>query len=130
MVVTEGDSFAELVERENLGAVVAVEDVDALSAALDRALFDEQFAQEARENVRRVAEEFTWEQVLMPLTEFVRNPSHASDYGVSTGRGVAAGSARKPYGFRHDARMALHYLQHSGLRVTWQKIRRRTGLTK
>lgn len=130
IIVTEGDSFAELVERENLGTVVPVEDVDALSAALNRTLFDELFAEQARLNVRRVAEEFTWERVLMPLTEFVQNPSHASDYGVSSGRRIAIGKTNKPYGLRHDARIAIHHIRHSGFRVTWQKLQRRTGMTK
>ncbi|MHA6693986.1 glycosyltransferase family 4 protein [Homoserinimonas sp. A520] len=130
IVVTEGDSFAELVERENLGAVVPVEDAEALAAALDRALFDESFAENARMNVRRVAEDFTWERVLAPLTEFVRAPARAADHGAPGGRGATMGKTRKPYGFRHNARMALHHLQHSGVRVTWQKLRRRMGLTK
>lgn len=130
IVVTEGDSFAELVEREHLGAVVPAEDVEALAAALDRALFDESFAEQARMNVRRVAEDFTWERVLAPLAEFVRNPSRAADHGAAGARGTTMGKTRKPYGFRHNARMALHHLQHSGVQVTWHKLRRRMGLTK
>ena len=128
MVVTDGDSFAELVEKEGLGVVVPAEDVDALSAALDRILFDTPFIASARERVRRVREEFFWERTLAPLVEFVRNPHHAADY---TGRRVAAGmlggSGRKPYGLRHDLAMAWHHLRNSGLRATLAKLRGRLG---
>jgi glycosyltransferase involved in cell wall biosynthesis len=40
MVVTEGDSFAELVRDEGLGIVVPAEDVAALEAAIETVLYD------------------------------------------------------------------------------------------
>ena len=54
MVVTKGDSFGELVKKEQLGVAVVPEDVDALAEALERSLFDEEFAAAARANVQRV----------------------------------------------------------------------------
>lgn len=126
MVVTAGDSFAELVERERLGVVVPPEDVDALSIALERALFDEEFATEARANVHRVAAGFVWESALAPLVEFVRHPHRAADGSVSRRRpGAPATGDRKPYGPRHEVAMAFHHLRNSGLRVTVDKVRRR-----
>ena len=123
MVVTEGDSFAELVEREGLGIVVPAENVATLSDALERVLFDGEFAAEVRENVRRVAADFTWEKSLEPLLEFVRHPHHAADItGGRNNPGPLAGDGRKPYGFRHDLSMAWHHLRNSGPRATFAKL--------
>lgn len=126
MVVTEGDSFAELVEKEGLGIVVAAGDVSALTAALDRILFDEAFIAECGANLARVREEFFWERTLAPLVEFVRDPRHAADFtGKRQSVSKLAGSGRKPYGILHDASMALHHLRHSGVQVTVKKLANR-----
>lgn len=123
MVVTEGDSFAELVDREGLGAVVPTEDGAALSDALDRILFDEELSAAARANVRRVAADFTWEKTLAPLVDFVRSPHHAADYRGARGTdALPAGDGRRPYGLRHDLSMAWHHLRHAGPRVALAKI--------
>lgn len=124
MVVTDGDSFAELVEQEGLGVVVPPRDEAALSAALERVLFDESFAAEARANVARVARAFTWRRTLAPLVEFMRQPRHAADFGSKDARGVQFGRPRRA-GLRHDASMAWHHLRHSGPRVVFAKLRRR-----
>ncbi|HRN29344.1 MAG TPA: glycosyltransferase family 4 protein, partial [Terrimesophilobacter sp.] len=127
MVVTEGDSFAELVERESLGVVVPADDVDALADALDRVLFDEDFVAEVRANVSRVAEEFTWSRTLAPLVEFVRDPHHAADFGSHATRGVMSLSDTPKTGLRRDIARAWHHLRHSGFRVVLGKLRRRWG---
>lgn len=126
MVVTDGDSFAELVEREHLGVVVPPEDVAALTVALERVLYDPEFAAEARANVHRVAANFTWAKTFEPLVEFVRNPRHAADLtNRRSGSGPLGGAAGKPYGLRHDLSMAWHHLRNSGWRVTLDKFGRR-----
>ncbi len=114
MVVTEGDSFAELVEREQLGVVVPPDDVDALVAALDRVLFDEEFAAAARTRVEAVRERFVWERVLAPLTAFAAAPAHAADWTGTRAPKGALGPTRKPHGLRHDLRMAWHFLRNGG----------------
>lgn len=127
MVVTDGDSFAELVDREGLGVVVPADDVAALVAALEKVLFDDAFAAVARSNVQRVAADFTWSKTLAPLIEFMRSPRHAADFGTRNSRStVLVGGARK-YGVRHDLSMAWHHLRHSGPRVFFAKLRRRLG---
>lgn len=131
MIVTEGDSFADLVQQEKLGVVVPAKDPDALADAIERVLFDDAFAQRTRKNVAKVRKRFTWEKVLEPLTKFVRKPSKAADrLGLVVAPllgalGQPATGARKPYGFRHDVRMMLHHLRHSGPRVVLKKLWRR-----
>ncbi|MBX3089360.1 MAG: glycosyltransferase family 4 protein [Cryobacterium sp.] len=125
MVVTSGDSFAELVEGEKLGIVVPEEDVDALASAIDRALFDRVFQASVRANVQRVAEQFTWENTLQPLIEFVRAPQRAADASRLKPPLTVKSEMSKPYGLRHDAGMAWHYFRNAGSRVTFQKLLRR-----
>lgn len=125
MVVTDGDSFAELVAREELGVVVPAGDVSALSKALERVLFDEKFASAVRKNLARVAEDFTWEKTLAPLIQFVRDPHHAADYpGNRNTSGTLLGGSR-PYGLRHDLAMAWHHFRNSGPRFAFAKLVRR-----
>lgn len=79
VVTTDGDSFADLVRSEGIGVVVPPEDPDALAAALEKVLYDEEFAAECRRRIVPVRERFTWEAVLAPLTEFCRDPRPAAD---------------------------------------------------
>jgi GT2 family glycosyltransferase/glycosyltransferase involved in cell wall biosynthesis len=79
IVTTDGDSFADLVRRERLGVVVPAEDPAALADALQRALYDAEFAAGCRERIAGVRERFTWETTLEPLVAFCRNPRPAVD---------------------------------------------------
>jgi GT2 family glycosyltransferase/glycosyltransferase involved in cell wall biosynthesis len=79
IVTTDGDSFADLVRAEGLGVVVPAEDPAALADALERALYDDDFAEAARERIAVVRERFTWDTVLAPLVSFCRNPVPAAD---------------------------------------------------
>jgi GT2 family glycosyltransferase/glycosyltransferase involved in cell wall biosynthesis len=79
IVTTDGDSFADLVRAEDLGIVVPPEDPDALADALEKVLYDTDFAAAARERIAVVRERFTWETALAPLVSFCRNPSPAVD---------------------------------------------------
>lgn len=115
MVVTEGDSFAELVERERLGVVVPAQDVEALELALERVLFDSEFADAVRANVARVRERFYWDTVLKPLVEFVREPHRAADHAAGRANRGVRRRRRKTHGWGHDLRMVWHYLRVEGL---------------
>jgi GT2 family glycosyltransferase/glycosyltransferase involved in cell wall biosynthesis len=79
IVTTDGDSFADLVRAERLGVVVPAEDPAALAEALERVLYDADFAQACRERIAVVRERYTWETVLAPLVSFCRNPVPAAD---------------------------------------------------
>jgi glycosyltransferase involved in cell wall biosynthesis len=127
MVVTEGDSFAELVEREELGIVVPERDAEALAAAITTVLFDERQAARFRENVLAVRERFEWGNTLAPLVSFVADPRHAPDLAEARVADVGAalpdrGRRRKAYGVRHDLGLAVHHLRTSGPRVVLRKI--------
>lgn len=122
MVVTQGDHFAELVQAEGLGIAVPDRDVTALADALERILFDDQFAQACRDNISRVREDYRWERTLAPILDFVRDPLPAADRGRVQDR---PRRRRKETGLRHDASLVLHHLRTSGVRVVAGKVVRR-----
>ncbi|TFD69373.1 glycosyltransferase [Cryobacterium ruanii] len=132
MVVTEGDHFAELVKNRKLGIVVPAGNVEELTAALEKALFDEQFVAEAKANIHAVREDYFWHRVLAPLTQFLSEPRHALDL-VARGKVPADAllavirphSRVKKFGIRHDAGLFVHYLRESGPRVVFQKVQSR-----
>ncbi len=126
MVVTQGDHFAELVEREGLGRVVPAGDVGALADALEQVLFDEEFAAAARANVRRVREDYRWDRVLAPLVDFVAQSRRAADHVDRAGEARRRTQRRRRRsGLGHDIRLALMYLRTSGPRVVVDKALRR-----
>lgn len=79
IVATDGDHFADLVQRHDLGLVVPPEDINALASALESALYapdHDRFAQ----NSQNLGKTMTWSQTLRPLIEFCTDPRHAADY--------------------------------------------------
>jgi glycosyltransferase involved in cell wall biosynthesis len=133
MVVTAGDHFAELVEREKLGVVVHAEDVDGLAAALEKVLYDDKFAASARRNVARVAKQFQWSTVLQPLVDFVADARHAPDLvaagTLTAGRPAQAGPITqvRKRGIRHDLERAAYYVRNGGVRTVADKVLTRFG---
>lgn len=126
MVVTAGDHFAELVAAEKLGVVVESGDVEGLATALERVLFDEEFIEQARANIRRVREAYFWEKALSPLVRFVDDAHPAADRARSLSRSVAPRDRRrKRSGARHDLGRVMYYLRNGGIGVVMEKARRR-----
>jgi glycosyltransferase involved in cell wall biosynthesis len=131
IVTTDGDSFAELVQRETLGRVVPERDVGALAAALESVLYDEDTRISAARNIARVRESFRWETTLADLAEFCRTPSHAAD---RSGEGRAVGSVllmreRPPVGWRRDLERVAHHLRAGGPRAVASKVLSRVRRT-
>lgn len=130
MVVTAGDYFAELIETEKLGIVVEARNVEQLSAALERVLFDDKFVAQTRRNIRRVRTRYLWREALAPLVEFVADPHHAQD-NRQLAQGHATSSPRprrrqKKSGLRHDLGLVAHYYKNGGLGVVFHKVMNRT----
>ena len=134
IVTTDGDSFAELVAKEDLGVVVHERDVDGLANALESVLFDDSARRRHVANVKRVREGFTWENVLTPLVEFVREPMRAADKKGGSGEPdltalthakVKVRNRRKQYGIRHDLGRVYHYYRVEGVGGVVSKVRTR-----
>ncbi|MGE3619117.1 MAG: glycosyltransferase [Acidimicrobiia bacterium] len=79
IVATDGDSFASLLTEAGAGQVVPAEDVDALEAALERLLTDDELARSQAQGSRALGEALRWQRVLEPLLAFCRAPARAPD---------------------------------------------------
>lgn len=93
IVATDGDGFAQLIRDNGLGEVVPAEDVDALEAALERMLFQNDPAR-IREDVRTFGRSLEWDKALAPLIAFCQNPRHSADYPTSRLESLDAHRAR------------------------------------
>jgi glycosyltransferase involved in cell wall biosynthesis len=122
MVVTKGDSFAELVKREELGVAVPPENVEALADALERVLFDDEAAAAARENIVRVHDRFHWDNALKPLVEYIANPWPAPDRELIARESVVRIRLVKHYGLRHNLNRVGHYLREGGVSAVTGKV--------
>lgn len=120
VVCTRGDSFAGLVEREDLGVTVPPEDVEALAAALLAVLTDEEASRRYSANVARVAPDFRWSRVLVPLVEFCRDPRRAAD---SEQLGRLRARMTPLQRVRADLGAARRHLRAGGWREVMAKVR-------
>jgi glycosyltransferase involved in cell wall biosynthesis len=114
IVTTSGDSFADLVLREGLGVVVPPEDPEALADALEKVLYDEEFAAACRERIAVVRERFTWETALAPLAEFCRNPRPAADRLPGSAPMVRTPGLSKADKVKRDLQLVREYLDAGG----------------
>ncbi|SFD94685.1 glycosyltransferase [Blastococcus tunisiensis] len=137
IVATGGDTFGDLIAAEGLGVTVGEQDVDALAEALERTLYDEEFAASCRQAVDRVRGEYSWETALRPLMEFCRAPRRAPDLQVPDAKGrersLVPGrlldTGYQP-SLRGDAGLVRQYLAEGGptelARRVVGRVRRRT----
>ncbi len=79
MVVTEGDTFADLVSSRGLGLTVPQGDSQALADALLTAVDDQSARHRWKENLAAFAPELSWDKVVEPLAQFCRRPVFAGD---------------------------------------------------
>lgn len=124
VVTTDGDSFADLVREEGIGVVVPAGDPDALAAALEKVLYDEEFAAKCRRRIAPVRERFTWESVLAPLTEFCRDPRPAADRLKASAPLVRSPQLNRVETVRRDIALLREYLDAGG---PFEVAKRATG---
>ena len=79
MVITRGDTISEWVARDNLGRMVAPEDVDGVRDALLTLLDKPNFRVEAKLRFETVRRQLHWGQISAPLRTFCAEPWHAAD---------------------------------------------------
>lgn len=75
IVTTEGDFFANEVEKNKLGLVVKVEDVTSMKQALLKLSDDKEFYEECKKNIDAYRENYKWSVVTKPLKEFCKSPT-------------------------------------------------------
>lgn len=114
IVTTDGDALADLVRDERLGVVVPAQDHRALAEALERCLYDTEFAAACRDRMVAVAERFTWPNVLRPLVEFCRDPHPAADRLPGAGHLAPAPPLGRIESVRRDLDLVRTYLADGG----------------
>ena len=133
IVSTAGDSFGDLVSREQLGAAVPERDEAQLMLALEKYLYDSVAINAARENVARVREEFVWEKAMAPLLEFCRNPLKAADRQPDAtvkkrptlAKRAGGMKSSNHVGIRRDVDRVLYYLRNGGPSAVLERLRAR-----
>lgn len=71
MVVTKGDAFAELIEKNRLGIVIPYQNAEAIAEGLMKLVNDPKEFQEIKHRVHQMKEKFYWTSVTVPLVEMV-----------------------------------------------------------
>ncbi|MGH3517120.1 MAG: glycosyltransferase [Haloechinothrix sp.] len=115
ILTTDGDSFADLVRAEGLGVVVPATDVGALADALEKALYDTEFAAACTERIAEVAARFAWPRALAPLVDFCRDPRPAADRLPGAADLVRETPLRGSALVRRDLRLVREYLGDGGV---------------
>ncbi len=123
IVTTDGDSFADLVRADGLGVVVPATDSGALAAALEKALYDTEFAAACRERIAAGAARFAWPRALAPLVGFCRDPHPAADRLPGAADLVREAPLRGSALLRRDLNLVREYLADGGPR----ELARRAG---
>lgn len=72
IIATEGDSFAKLIERHELGRVVPYGDVDALAQVIEEISDNPRLAASMRSRLSVIRPQFHWENVINPICEIVQ----------------------------------------------------------
>ncbi|WP_158885263.1 glycosyltransferase [Amycolatopsis anabasis] len=122
VVTTDGDAFADLVRAEKLGVVVPAEDAEALAGALERTLYDAEFAAACRERLAVVARRFAWPAALAPLVEFCRDPRPAADRLPGSADLVVSEPLRGAELVRRDLALVREYLDQGGPRELARRV--------
>lgn len=129
IVATGGDTFGSLITEHGLGRVVPERDVEALEAALEEMLYDEESSQAVRQAVDAFAGSYVWARALAPLVEFCRSPRRAADLAVDR-PAVPASKRRSPRtrrSLRSDLQLAQGYLRAGGVREVARRASGRIG---
>lgn len=135
MVVTEGDHFAELVDRRQLGRTVPAGDTDALAAAIEDLLFTPGELEKARRSIAEVRPDYEWGAVLEPLVGFVSNAHYAADrvrngyarQHATPSRDLSKTHRAAKNGLFEDVRRAGLLLMRQGPAAVIRKVRQRIG---
>ncbi|NJO04900.1 MAG: hypothetical protein HC876_04865 [Chloroflexaceae bacterium] len=77
-IVTAGDAAADLVRNRNLGYTVCPEDINDVVRATVHLVSNREVRQQCAEHARQIADAFTWERTLEPLSRFCMRPLRRS----------------------------------------------------
>lgn len=126
ILATIGDSFAELVQQQQLGLTVPYQDEESIAQAIVKLVDDQQLIETIKKNLAQAQHSFFWQSAVDPIRRMIDHFTHTSP------------SYRKRYqDFKHLYQFVRQYgtaKVKSKVRVAasyskqrWNKIRRLTG---
>jgi|GEM_PF-549178 len=108
ILITQGDSFSDLVHQHRLGLGVKPGDVEGLATAILKMAEDAAFKQQCVQNMRAISHQFTWKNTLKPLIQFCKNPRKRPDRSYMAHRpSLPLGSQRAPVDRPSDRRQGI-----------------------
>lgn len=125
IVATRGDSFGNILEKEGIGISVESGNVSELVNALEKTLYDADFASECSANIREFSQQFTWTNALKPLLEFCNDPQRAKDVEFVEASFTSLGLPdyfKPSFDPLRDAKLAVEYLRAGGPGVLKDKV--------
>ena len=81
VILTSGCPLADLVEEYGAGLVIPPEDINACARAIEKLVFNEDFAKECRRAVKKLRSRLDWSKTLGSLLEYCQKPHKAPDHG-------------------------------------------------
>jgi glycosyltransferase involved in cell wall biosynthesis len=83
ILATQGDAFAELIEKHQLGVVVPYQNEQAIATAILSLVNQPDHLQKIKSNVAKMREQFHWSSVIAPLNHMIKQLSvHPQKSGV------------------------------------------------
>lgn len=71
IIATQGDSFAELIEKQHLGIIVPFQDPSAIAQAIKTLLDKPEHIQKIKNNIAQITPSFYWETLIQPLQNLI-----------------------------------------------------------
>jgi len=114
IVCTRGNSFAGIVENEELGLTAPCENEKSVADAIIRLLTDEEKYKKCRDNVANVAQSYRWSKITQPIIDFCCEPMHYASREETENMSIAAakGSACLEGGSVQERLIRIEQQQH------------------
>lgn len=81
VIITEGDSFAELVAKHKLGEVVPYKDSNAIIKSIERICDDKNYQITVKANIAEVKKQFYWENIANNIGDIILQKKYFSNSG-------------------------------------------------
>lgn len=71
IIATQGDSFAEIIEVQNLGEVVEYRDSKSISTAIEKLIVNKDYYKQTKKNLTLAQKDFYWEECTKPIENMI-----------------------------------------------------------
>lgn len=125
IIATEGDSFAELIEVENLGVITHYSNTKSIEDAIVKLAQDKSFYDQAKNNIGKIKRNFYWQECVRPINRMIANWGE-DNYPTKPSPTIVMNQLAGLYSAR--TMIAKKMLKkYFGLRNNWERLARITG---